>query len=198
MRLTRSFFARDTIVVAKEFLGKILVRRIGKKIIKARIIETEAYIGEQDQACHARFGRTKRNAPMYGPAGHAYIYLCYGVHELLNIVTEEKDLPAAVLIRVVDVVDVNRCNMAFGDDRRQKPYFNELKIGVKLLGPGSLTKFLEITRELNGEDLTKSKKLRVVDDGFKIKKSRIKSAERIGVSYAGKWAKRRWRFYFDL
>ena len=198
MRLTRSFFARDTIVVAKEFLGKILVRRIGKKIIKARIIETEAYIGEQDQACHARFGPTKRNAPMYGEAGHAYIYLCYGVHELLNIVTEEKDLPAAVLIRVVDVVDVNRCNMAFGDDRRQKPYFNELKIGVELLGPGGLTKYLKITRELNGEDLTKSKKLRVVDDGFKIKKSRIKSAERIGVSYAGKWAKRRWRFYFDL
>jgi len=193
-RLPRSFFTRDTITVAQELLGKVLVRKIGEKEIRARIVETEAYIGEEDQACHARFGRTKRNAVMYGVAGHAYIYLCYGIHELLNIVTERElafgstpKAPAAVLIRRI---------IALEYDRTQNAYLRSKM--AKILGPGSLTKYLQITRALNGEDLTKSGKLWIAKDDYMVKKSQIKSAERIGVAYAGKWAKRRWRFYFDF
>ncbi|MDH4358389.1 MAG: DNA-3-methyladenine glycosylase [Candidatus Berkelbacteria bacterium] len=173
MKLGRAFFERFTLDVARELLGKVIVRKIGKKLIRARIVETEAYCGEEDQACHARIGRTKRNEVMYGPAGHAYIYLCYGIHELLNIVTQEKGCPEAVLIRKVE--PLTRSNL-------------------KSYGPGNLTRYLQITRALNSEDLTKSKVFWIEDDGFIVEKSQIKSAERIGVSYAGKWAKKKWRF----
>jgi len=174
MRLERNFFERNTLTVAKELLGKVLVRKVGKKEIRARIVETEAYIGEEDKACHARFGKTKRNAVMYGRAGCAYIYLCYGIYELLNIVTEGKGFPAAVLVRGV----------VFLPRRSQ-------------IGPGKLTKYLKITRALNQEDLTKSEKLWVEDDGFKVKRSQIKSAPRIGIPYAGTWAKKKWRFNIE-
>src|SRR5688572_15681769 len=98
-RLPRKFYARDTHIVARELLGKLLVREYrGKKVI-ARITETEAYVGEDDLASHARFGKTQRNAIMYGEAGHAYVYFIYGMYDMLNIVTEAKDFPAAVLIR---------------------------------------------------------------------------------------------------
>lgn len=172
-RLKREFFQRPTTLVAKGLLGKIIVRRVGQKEIRGRIVETEAYCGEKDLACHARIGRTKRNEVMYGLAGHAYIYLCYGIHELLNIVTQEKGCPEAVLIRKVE--PLTRSNL-------------------KSYGPGNLTRYLQITRALNSEDLTKSRVFWIEDDGFIVEKSQIKSAERIGVSYAGKWAKKKWRF----
>jgi DNA-3-methyladenine glycosylase len=196
MKLGRNFFARDTLAVAKELLGKVLVRKVGKKIVKARITETEAYVGEEDQACHARFGRTKRNAPMYGEAGHAYVYLCYGIHELFNIVTQQKGCPEAVLIRKVELIisKNNRRNLHFEYDRTQSAYDTCGEEGTGTLGPGNLTKYLKITRELNGEDLTKSEKLWITTDGGGIKKHRIRSAERIGISYAGEWAKKKWRF----
>jgi len=178
MKLDRKFFEKSTVVIAKELLGKVIARKLRNREIRARIIETEAYIGEEDQACHARFGKTARNAIMYGKAGQAYIYLCYGIHELLNIVTEEKDKPAAVLIRKVEPLS----------GRAQK---------LKSFGPGNLTRYLKITRELNGEDLTKSRKLWIESDKFKIKRSQVVSTERIGVSYAGKWAQRKWRFIID-
>ena len=176
MKLDREFFEKSTIIVAKELLGKVIVHKFQNREIRARILETEAYIGEEDQACHARFGKTARNSIMYGQAGHAYIYLCYGIHELLNIVTEEKDKPAAVLIRKIEPLT--------GPDSKLKSY-----------GPGNLTRYLKITRALNGEDLIKSEKLWIENNGFKVKQSQIKSAERIGVSYAGKWTKKKWRFF---
>jgi len=203
MKLQRSFFKRDTIVVAKDLLGKVLVRKIGKKEIRAIIVETEAYIGEEDQACHARFGRTKRNGVMYGKAGGAYVYLCYGIHELLNIVTEKEGFPAAVLVRGVKIG-------SFAGQVPNGGALQERKLPVALanpllgilpcrnrLGPGKLTKYLHITRKLNKEDLTKSTKLWVENFGLKIKKLQIKSAKRIGVSYAGKWAKKKWRFFIE-
>lgn len=179
-KLNRKFFARSTLKVAKELLGKVIVRKIGRKEIRGRILETEAYIGEEDRACHARFGRTNRNEVMYGQPGRAYIYLCYGIHDLLNVVTEKElvfgstpKTPAAVLIRKIEPLS--------GPDSNLKSY-----------GPGNLTKYLCITRELNAEDITQSRHLWLEDDGYAARK--IKHAERVGVHYAGPHARRKWRF----
>ena len=166
-------------MVAEGLLGKVLVRRYRGREIRGRILETEAYIGEDDRACHARFGKTKRNAVMFGPAGHTYIYLCYGLHELLNIVTESDGFPAAVLVRKIEPMG-----------EYEPPY--------KSYGPGNLTRYLKIDRRLNGEDLAESSKLWVEDDGFRLKRSQIKKAARVGVSYAGEHAKREWRRYIKL
>jgi len=206
-KLKRRFFQRPTTLVAKELLGKVIVRRVGRKLIRGRIVETEAYCGEEDLACHARVGRTKRNAVMYGRAGHAYIYLCYGIHELLNIVTREKDCPEAVLIRgIVEGAPCLRQAPKLGALQKRCTFCGASRLSRSILprrsrlfrlGPGKLTKYLKITRKLNGEDLAKSKKLWVEDEGFVVKKSQIKSAERIGVSYAGKWIKKKWRYFLN-
>lgn len=176
MKLKRNFFNRATLDVAQDLVGKILVRKFRGREIRARILETEAYIGEEDRACHARFGQTARNEVMYGQAGIAYIYLCYGLHSLLNIVTEKNGFPAAVLIRKIEPLT--------GQDKKLKSY-----------GPGNLTRYLKVDLKLNKEDLVKSKKLWVEGDGFRPKK--IKTAKRVGVSYAGKWADKKWRFILE-
>jgi len=166
--LTRTFFNRPTLKVAKELLGKFLVRKIGGKIIKAMITETEAYCGPKDLACHASKGRTKRTEVMFGPAGHAYVYLIYGMYYCLNIVTEDEGYPAAVLIRAVDAAGVN--------------------------GPGKLCRFFKIDKTFNGEDLIKSKRL-WIEEGIKIKPEQIKRSKRIGVDYAGEYKDKPWRFF---
>ena len=176
MKLKRNFFKKDTLSVARNLLGKVVCRKVGARIIKGRIAETEAYIGENDKACHARFGRTKRTEIMYGKAGHAYIYLCYGIHFLLNIVTEEKDFPAAVLIRKIEPLNSTR--------------------GFKSFGPGNLTRYFYIDKRLNSEDITQSKKLWIEDDNFKIDKESLGRGERVGIHYAGDYAKKPWRFWY--
>ena len=103
IKLKREFFERKTLVVARELLGKYLIHRIGTKIISGMITETEAYHGFRDLASHASRGRTKRTEIMFGPAGHAYIYLIYGMYYCLNVVTEREEYPAAVLIRGVEI-----------------------------------------------------------------------------------------------
>ena len=133
-RLGYDFFHRPCLVVAEELVGKLLVHNG----IALRISETEAYCGEADTACHAHKGRTKRTEVMYGEAGTAYIYLCYGIHWLLNVVTGEKDEPEAVLIRAC----------------------------VEAPGPGRLTKKLGITGVLNGSSVVDSEELYFADDGF--------------------------------
>lgn len=168
-RLPRSFFARDTHIVAQELLGKLLVREYRGKKFVVRMTETEAYIGENDLASHGRFGKTKRNTVMYGKAGHAYIYFIYGMYDMLNIVTDKKDFPAAVLIRSAG----------------------------ELAGPGKLTRAMHITRKLNDEDLVISKRLYIADDGFRVLKQDIKTSPRIGVAYAGKYATLPWRYYYS-
>lgn len=173
MALKRNFYKRYTLTVAQDLLGCFLVRKIGGKIIKGIITETEAYIGEDDLACHASRGRTPRTEIMYGEAGHAYVYMIYGMYHCLNIVTEKKNFPAAVLIRGIKII----------------------KSGKELNGPGKLCKFLKIDRKLNGWDLMKREKL-WVERGVKIKKSDIKSDKRVGIDYAKHCKHYLWRFYF--
>lgn len=104
-RLQRDFFARDTLTVARELLGQRLVRILGDMRLSGYIVEVEAYIGEDDQASHAHPGRTARNATMYGPPGHAYVYLIYGMHHCLNIVTDREGYPAAILLRALEPLE---------------------------------------------------------------------------------------------
>ena len=137
MRLSRDFYSRSAEVLAPNLLGKLLCRRLEGGIIRYRITETEAYVGEEDTACHAHRGKTPRNAVMYGQAGTAYIYLCYGIHNLLNIVAAGEGEPEAVLIRGVEGFP----------------------------GPGRLTKAMSVGRSLNGADLTVSEELWLEDDG---------------------------------
>ncbi len=172
MFLSRVFYRKDTIEVAKRLLGCFLVRKIGRKIIRARIIETEAYIGEDDLACHASKGRTKRTETMYGEAGHAYVYMIYGMYHCLNVVTEKKGFPAAVLIRAVEIENV--------------PH-------KKTNGPGKLCRFLEIERELNGWDMTHGEKL-WIERGGKRDPKHIVAGKRIGIDYAKHCKEYLWRF----
>jgi DNA-3-methyladenine glycosylase len=172
MMLSRRFYRQVTLIVAQGLLGCFLVRKIGNKVIRARIVETEAYVGEDDLACHASKGRTQRTEVMYGEAGHAYVYLVYGMYELLNIVTEKDGFPAAVLIRAVTVEDVP---------------FKEIN------GPGKLTRFLRIDRDFNTWDLTKGKKL-WLEKGSRHASERIEATKRIGIDYAKHCREYLWRF----
>ena len=129
MRLSRNFYNRKTLTVAKELLGKYLVRRIDRKTVRVKITETEAYCGFHDLASHASKGLTPRTKVMFGPAGFTYVYLIYGMYNCLNIVTEKEGYPAAVLIRGVEGYN----------------------------GPGKVCRFLKIDRALNNIDITRSK-----------------------------------------
>lgn len=165
--LTQEFFNRPVLDVATDLLGKHLVRKINSSIISLEINEVEAYDGSHDLACHGRFGKTKRTEVMFGPAGHFYIYLIYGMHWMLNIVTNEKDYPGAVLIRSAG------------------PIF----------GPARLTKHLNITKSLNNMSVKKISGLWLEDHNKIIQSSDIKKTPRIGIDYAGPiWSKKLYRF----
>ncbi len=165
-----NFFDRPTLAVAEDLLGKFLVRKVGKRKISIMITETEAYIGENDLASHARFGKTKRNAVMYGRPGVWYVYLIYGMHWLLNVITEPEEQPAAVLIR---------CGIS--------------EAGENLNGPGKITKYLKIDKNFNFADALQSD-LHIEDRGLKISPKQIKKAQRVGIDYAGTWKNKLWRF----
>lgn len=178
--LSDYFFNRDAAIVAKELLGKYLVRKINDKEIALMITEVEVYDGFEDKASHAHRGKTKRNEVMFGDAGRFYVYLVYGMHWMLNVVTGEKDYPAAVLIRGVEGFD----------------------------GPAKLTKFLKIDKKFNGKKANlpatalaeegKETGLWIEDRGIDIKKKDIKSTPRIGVGYAGPiWSKKHYRFLLN-
>jgi DNA-3-methyladenine glycosylase len=179
--LGRAFYARPTITVAHELLGKVLVRqRAGAPALAARIVEVEAYLGERDGASHARRGPTPRAAIMFGPPGFLYVYLIYGMHHCMNVVTESDGVAGAVLLRAAEPI------AGFVDgalDARARP----------LTGPGKLCAGLAITRAENGHDLTRSREFFVADDGAPAPR-RARSA-RIGVDYAGAWATRKLRFF---
>lgn len=169
MKINREFFERDTRVVARDLLGMEIVYKVGRKTISGIITETEAYRGFADRASHASRGKTARNAPMFGPPGTLYIYLVYGMHWCLNIVTEREEFPAAVLIRGVWVGDA---------------HYN---------GPGKFTRAFGITKTLNGENIIRHEKLFLT--GKKEMPSKIKRMPRIGVAYAGDiWAHKPWRY----
>lgn len=186
-KLGRKFFTRDTLAIAKEMLGKYIVRKDGEKTIAGKIVETEAYIGPQDRASHAYKGkRTKRNEAEYSIGGHIYIYLVYGMHWQLNISTGCAGVPECVLIRAIEpAVEIVK-------NKNQK-----LKT-IKILtnGPGKLCRYLKVDKSFYGVDVCQSKKIWLENAGIKVKKSEIISAPRAGIDYAGPyWAGRKWRFY---
>jgi len=165
--LNKNFFQRDTFIVAEELLGKFLVKKIGNKETEAMITEVEAYDGPLDRASHASRGISARNKPMFGSAGVWYVYLVYGMHNMLNVVTGPKEYPAAVLIRGVE-----NCK-----------------------GPGRVTKTFAVDRNFNNKKADKKTKLWIEDMGVKLNKKDIQKTPRIGVEYAGeKWANKKYRF----
>ncbi|MHB2035666.1 MAG: DNA-3-methyladenine glycosylase [Nitrososphaerales archaeon] len=182
--LTRSFYSRSPIIVAKELIGKSLVRRFenGQKL-EGIIVETEAYGGSRDPASHAFRGLTPRNRVMFGEAGHAYVYFTYGFHNCLNFVTGKKGTASAVLIRAIEPTT--------GIEMMSK--FRETAILKQIAsGPGKLCQALAIDRSLNGIDVTKRKSpIYVLNQG---RKMLVKASPRVGI---GVGTERRWRFFAE-
>ncbi|MCR4433143.1 MAG: DNA-3-methyladenine glycosylase [Caldiserica bacterium] len=180
--LPRSFYLQDTLEVARSLIGKLLVHRVGESYLSGFIVETEAYVGPDDRASHASRGLTKRTAPMFGPPGHAYIYLIYGMYYCFNVVTERENYPAAVLIRALEPFEGIELML----ERRKVKSRREIANG-----PGKLTLALGITREMNGWDLCTSDLW--IEEGRSPEK--IGQGTRIGVHYAGEWKEKPWRFF---
>ena len=173
-RLPRSFYAReDTLLVARELLGMHLVHDDGSGRRVGRIVETEAYMGPEDLAAHSSRGRTPRTEVMFGPPGHAYVYFIYGFWNCMNIVTSRKGVPHAVLLRAVEPIE---------------------GIRDRTWGPGLMCRAMGIDRTLNGEDLC-ADRLWLERAEAPLPPSRIGRSPRIGVDYAGPWAKHPWRFF---
>ena len=182
MKLPRSFYEQSTVDVAKQLLGKYLVRKYPGGDCIGRVVETEAYVGPRDLACHAAKGRTARNEVMFGPAGHAYVYFIYGFYNMLNLVTEARDYPAAVLIRAVEPVN----GIDLMKQRRRSEVLRNLASG-----PGKLCQAFAIDRSLNGADIC-GKVLYVEDRGEPTPK--FIARPRVGVEYAGRWKEKPYRF----
>jgi DNA-3-methyladenine glycosylase len=177
--LPRDFYARPTLTVARGLVGMVLVHETKSGTASGVIVETEAYIGEQDPACHAAPGPTGRNAPLYGPPGFAYVYLNYGIHYLVNAVTEPGGWPAAVLIRALEPLDgisLMRRRRARGTSRKAAD-FEEVEL---CRGPGNLTRALGIDRRQNRVDLTGSA-LRIEDRGLAGGRD-VRWSRRIGIT----------------
>jgi len=168
--LPRIYFNRPTVQVARSLIGKYLVRAIDGRTLAGKIVEVEAYVGPEDQACHASKGRTQRTEVMFGPGGVAYVYLIYGMYHCLNVVTEREGFPSAVLIRAMEID------------------------GKLIDGPGRLCRALQIDRRLNRADLTSGESLWFEDRRVLVKRGEVVAHPRIGVDYAGEWAKKPWRF----
>lgn len=204
--LSARFYRRPTLRVAHELLGKFLVRRRGRRLAQAMITDVEAYVGPEDRASHASRGKTERTKTMFGHPGYWYVYLVYGMHYCLNIVTEKEHYPAAILIRGVE------------------------SAGKRIAGPGRVTKFFGIDKTFNEKKASPASGLWIEDRGIKmknpaldrgtftsrqeritgatlrqnpmafksgVKPRSIKRGKRIGVEYAGKWKEKLWRFYLD-
>lgn len=169
--LSRDFYNRDTLEVARDMLGCWLVREHNGEQMAARIVETEAYCGAEDSACHAHRRRSPRTEAMFGPAGHAYVYLVYGMHWLLNVVTEPEDSPCAVLIRAVEPT-ANEAVMRATRQAAGRQLSN---------GPGKLTRALTIDKPLYGHDMTQADKLWISKATHDAK---IASGPRVGIDYA--------------
>lgn len=180
--IARDFYQRNTVEVAKDLLGKILVRTYNGKMLSGIIVETEAYQSVDDPASHSYKGRTERNSVMFGEVGHAYVYFTYGNHYCLNIVAKEESVPAgAVLIRAIEPID--------GIKQMQK--HRETTDPYNLTsGPGKLTKALNVTKKQNGIDVTKRGELYVVN-GKNVNDSSIIVTPRIGIRVA---LDKHWRF----
>ena len=187
MRLKREFYTRDTLLVAKELLGKYIVRKIGKKFLVGKIVETEAYIGPEDKASHSyQWKVTKRNLAEFLEGGHIYIYLCYGMYWQLNITTSKNCTPECVLIRALEPIYDSKFKIPNSKFLLTKDR--------KASGPGKLCKWLKLDKSFYGEDLVTSKRI-WLEEGEKISLSKIVATKRIGIDYAEEWKDKPWRFY---
>jgi DNA-3-methyladenine glycosylase len=172
-KLPRDFYARSTLIVARQLIGMHLVHQVAGVRRAGRIVETEAYLGPKDLAAHSAHGRTARNAVMFGPPGHAYVYFVYGFWNCVNVVTREEGVPQAVLLRALEPLD---------------------GIDDKTWGPGLLCRAMHIDLTLNGVDL-RGDRLWIEPPCEPQNRVRVSRATRIGVDYAGEWARRLWRFF---
>jgi DNA-3-methyladenine glycosylase len=170
-KLGRAFYRHDAETLARDLIGAVLVHRSRGRTCRARIVETEAYVGPHDLASHSSKGRTKRTDVMFGPAGHAYVYLIYGMYEMFNIVAGKTGSGQAVLVRAAEPLDGWQADLS---------------------GPGRLTRGLGITRAHQGMDLTGDRLYLLHGSGAM---PRIRKTRRIGVDYAGPWKNRLLRFY---
>jgi DNA-3-methyladenine glycosylase len=176
LHLPRPWFARDALVVARALLGcRIVHAGDGGPPRVARVVETEAYRGPKDLACHARVGLTKRTRTLLGPEGHAYVYFIYGMHDCFNVTCKGEGAGHAVLVRAAEPE-------------------SGLPPGTRLDGPGRFAKGMGITRSLDGEDLTGPRLYLLARES----RPRLASTPRVGVGYAGAWAEKPWRFYDAL
>ena len=188
MRLSREFFAQDTLTVARLLLGKRLVRRLNGQRLSGRIVEVEAYSGQDDKGCHASVGRTARNDVMFGPPGHAYVYFTYGMHWMFNVVSEAEGFPAAVLLRALEPLEGIPTM-----ERNRKG-----RTGFELCGgPAKLAQALQITRALNGADLCARRGAELwLEDAPPILDGDIVTGPRVGLdSVPEPWLSKPWRFY---
>lgn len=192
-RLPRRFFARDPATLARALLGQLLVRVLDDGTrLAGRIVETEAYLGIPDRAAHTYGGRrTPRNAAMWGPAGHAYIYFVYGMHHCMNVVAERAGEPTAVLIRALEPLEGLARMRAHRALKRPAAQLREVDL---CSGPARLAQALQLDRSLDGADLVTGEAL-FLERGARIAPRNIVAGPRIGVAYAGEWAEAPLRFH---
>lgn len=187
MILNRDFYIKDGVTLAKDLLGKILVKEIDGVLYKGRIVETEAYMGVIDKACHSYNNRrTKRTEAMYREGGYSYIYLIYGMYYCFNVTASIKDNPEAVLIRALEPLENKDLMLKIRKVKREIDIAN---------GPGKLTKALGITSDDNNIDLTLGKNIWIEDDGYLPNK--ITETTRVGIDYAEEFKEKFWRFYIS-
>ena len=187
-KIPLSFYKRkDVVLIAKELIGKIIITHFDGELTSARIVETEAYVGHIDKASHAFGGkRTARNEHMYAAAGTAYVYICYGLYHMMNVVTNDKDIPDAVLIRAVEPID--------GIETMAKRTGKKTNDKTITRGPGNVGKALGIFKHHSGNYLL-GNEIYLADDNSKIPDENIGISARIGVESAGKDALLPYRFY---
>jgi len=193
--LARAFFNRDPRIVSTQLLGKLIVRREGRKRLAGRIVEVEAYLGADDAAAHAAAGRTARNEVLFGPPGHAYVYFIYGVHFCLNISCLPKDEAGCVLVRALEPVEgIEEMARARGLQYKEIDFNLARNLRALASGPGKLCEALQITRVRdNGKDmLSRSSDLAVMDDGYRVKQ--VSTSPRIGIT---KSAEMPWRYLIE-
>ncbi|MCB2292758.1 DNA-3-methyladenine glycosylase [Clostridium algoriphilum] len=193
MKLTREFYAKETLQVAKELLGKILVHKVNGEELRGMIVETEAYIGSIDKACHAYGGKkTPRVETLYGRPGIAYVYFIYGMYHCFNVITKEEGYPEGVLIRALQPIQ----GLDEMSNLRYKKDYNELtKSQIKNLttGPSKLCIAMNINKGNNNQDLCKGELY--IEDSKDIEKIIIIEAKRVGIDYAEEATDFLWRFY---
>jgi len=187
-KLSPRFYQRqDVVQIAKELIGKVVVTHINGVTTSGRIAETEAYMAHVDRASHSYNGkRTSRNEPMYSHAGTVYVYICYGMHNMLNVVTNDKDVPDAVLIRALEPIE--------GIEEMLKRTGKKVLDHTLTKGPGNLAKALGLTKAQSGLQFGHAE-IDIYDDGYKIKEEEIGVSKRIGIDSAGDDALLPYRFY---